>query len=81
MNAQRIIQEIEDIVSNEYSKWYIGITEHPTDRKNDHGNPPTWRQWNADTESNARSIEKHFLDKGMKGDTGGGTTPTYVYIY
>jgi hypothetical protein len=38
-------------------------------------------QWQADSEGIARDVEKYFLGKGMKGDTGGGENPTYVYIF
>lgn len=63
------------------SKWTVGITDSPTRRKGEHGNPGTWYDWKADTETIARSVEKHFLDKDLEGDVGGGVTPIYVYIF
>ena len=36
----------------------------------------------AINKEHAQSVEEHFLDKGMKGDTGGGTDDSvYVYCY
>lgn len=71
---------IEKIVST-YSVWTIGITDDPTRRKTEHGNPPHWHQWNADTETAARNVERYFLDKGMKGGPGGIGRADYVYIF
>jgi len=64
-----------------YSIWTIGITDNPDRRRKEHDNPKYWKQWKADTETIARNVEKYFLDKGMNGDTGGGETPNYVYIF
>jgi len=64
-----------------YPSWTVGITNDPSRRKSEHGNPRRWTDWYADSERCARNVEKHFLDKGMKGDTGGGVTPKYVYIF
>jgi len=85
MIKSEIIRFIEERVRKskvpKYSSWTIGITADPETRKSQHGNPGYWLQWEADRESDAREIEKHFLDKGMKGDTGGGQRPIYVYIF
>lgn len=41
-----------------------------------------WIYRDAIDKSTARRVEEHYLDKGMKGDTGGGTDDsTYVYCY
>jgi hypothetical protein len=64
-----------------YDFWYVGITEHPTRRKGEHGNPEKWRAWRTSDSKTARAIEKHFINKGMTGDTGGGKEPLYVYVY
>ena len=72
-------------LSQKYPSWYIGITDDPDERKADHKSKGVdvsyWRSWPADSESIARRVERHFLDLGMRGDTGGGKTPKYVYIY
>lgn len=69
-----------------YNQLYIGITnninrrlfdEHNVDMKNG------WWAWaNANSKEIAQQVEQHYLDKGMQGDTGGGTDDsTYVYCY
>jgi len=80
MDKQKIIDEIEKTVSI-YSVWTIGITDDPKRRKEEHDNPSVWYHWKADTEKIARDVEKHFIDKDMKGATGGGENPNYVYIF
>ena len=37
--------------STRYSSWTIGITDNPTQRKSQHGNPTAWHHWRADTEA------------------------------
>ena len=81
MNKITIINEIESRVNKYYRMWHIGITDNPDERKSGHGNPPGWTVWKADSENDARSIEKNFLDKGMQGGDGGGKTPDHVYIF
>ena len=71
---------IGKIVST-YSIWTIGVTDDPVRRKSEHDNPTNWHQWDADTETAARNVEKYFLDKGMKGSGGGGGGADYVYIF
>jgi len=80
MNKSQIIEAIEKIVST-YSAWTIGITDDLERRNYEHGNPRLWHDWKADSEAIARDVEKHFLDKGMKGGGGGGDHPNYVYIF
>ncbi len=76
-----IISEIKSEVLY-YPSWTIGVTDNPERRKQEHGNPVRWYYWDAITETTARRIEKHFLDKeGMKGYVGGGISPNYVYIF
>jgi len=69
-----------------YSSCYIGITsdinnrlfgDHGVSRENDH-----WIYRTASSNTIAREIEKHFLDAGMDGGTGGGDkTSNIVYAY
>ncbi len=80
MKKLEIIRAIEKIVSN-YAAWTIGVTDDPIRRKIQHNSPACWRDWEADTEEIARTVEKHFLDKGMKGGGGGGDHHNYVYIF
>ena len=97
MNAQYIADEINKKVkrtgikdkpnlqlSEKYRYWTIGITNDLDRRKGEHANTKNveyWRGWPADTENIARVVEKHFLDRGMKGGGGGGTSPNSVYIF
>lgn len=82
MKERNIKIAIEKVVGNtRYSSWVIGITDGPDRRKREHKNPKHWHQWRADTKTMARNIEKHFIEKGMKGDVGGGESPNYVYIF
>ncbi len=71
---------IEGFVTT-YSLWTIGVTDDPVRRKSEHGNPKHWHQWDADTETAARNVERYFLAKGMKGGTGGTGGADYVYIF
>ena len=80
MNKESIIRAIENKVQK-YLDWTVGITDNPERRKDEHNNPKDWIHWWADSESIARDVEKHFLDKGMKGSSGGGNNPNYVYIF
>ncbi len=64
-----------------YGAWTIGITDDPSRRRGEHDNPPRWEDWEADTETIARDVEKHFLKKGMKGGPRGGENPNYVYVF
>jgi len=71
---------IQRIVST-YFIWTIGVTDNPKRRKSEHGDPKYWHYWDADTESDARNVEKYFIKKGMKGGTGGNGHADYVYIF
>ena len=97
MNAQYIADEINKKVkhigikdkpnlqlSEKYGYWTIGITNDLDRRKGEHANTKNvehWRGWPADTENIARVVEKYFLDRGMNGGGGGGTSPNSVYIF
>ncbi len=72
---------IESRANKKYSIWTIGVTDDPERRKTEHDDPKYWKQWNADSETAARNVEKHFLDKGMKGGGGGGGKADYVYTF
>ena len=85
MQKSQIVSEIETRVKStkteNYSIWTIGVTENPSERKSQHEDPKYWKQWTTDSEQDGRNIEKYFLEKGMKGGTGGGGTADYVYIF
>lgn len=76
-----IQERVNSSKNPKYSLWTIGVTDDPARRKEEHGNPKYWMQWNADSETAARNVEAHFIAKGMKGGTGGGAKANYVYIF
>ncbi len=85
MQESELIQAI-GIGITTFSHWTIGITDDPTRRKSEHDSKGEdtkyWRDWKADSETIARNVESYFLNKGMKGGTGGDVGhPTYVYIF
>lgn len=71
-----------------YGNFYIGITndldrrlfvEHNVSRKD---GSAWWIYCEAADKATAQAVEEYYLDKGMKGDTGGGTDDsTFVYCY
>ena len=87
MDKSAIIEEIEAIVKRagvSYSSWTIGVTDDTVRRKDEHSKDhkvTSWRDWNADSEKDAREIEEYFKDKGMKGGLGGPGSADYVYIF
>ncbi|MDL2277391.1 hypothetical protein LJC57_02250 [Parabacteroides sp. OttesenSCG-928-G07] len=90
MTAQEIKKEINDHLAKNnkqyYSDFYIGITNDIERRLFGEHNVPRKGHWRihrvANSESHARVVEKHFLDEGMKGGTGGGNADcVYVYCY
>lgn len=89
MQESEIIEVIRQKVgSTDCNIWTIGITDDPERRKADldrqDENTKHWKDWKADTETIARNVEKHFLDKGMNVGTGGADAtiaPTFVYVF
>ena len=95
MDKQSIMQEIVNVVNSckpkpvDFSAWTIGLTHNPYERKQQHVNDRKstkyWKQWVADSLSDAENIETHFINvKGMKGGTGGNLNKgktVYVYIF
>jgi hypothetical protein len=89
-DVKTIIQETNDYLVNKcgrgnYSDYYVGITKNIQDRLfGAHAVPEKycWIWHETNSEIDARSIEKYFLDKGMKGAGGGGDKESvYVYVY
>jgi len=90
MDKSQIISEIEGRVGRakggeDYTIWTVGVTDTPKTRKDQHDSEGKkvkhWKDWSTDSEKDGRDIEEYFLDKGMKGDTGGGGSASYVYIF
>ncbi len=88
MNETQLVAAIDGYIhgfSIGYGAWYVGITDDPVRRKQEHEAEGQkvgyWRHWHADSESMARKVEQYFLGKGCKGGPGGGDHPTYVYVF
>ena len=72
-----------------YSAWRIGLTHDPEERKKywsetEKQNVALWSQWQADSLSDAQDIEAQFINKGMKGGTGGDLSSyktVHVYMF
>ena len=71
-----------------YAYWTVGITQDCTRRKGEHDNDGKstgcWTHWQADSLFDAQDIERYFINKGMKGGSGGNmanNTTTYVYVF
>jgi len=81
MASESAIKAAIEAKVTHYSAWTIGVTDDPARRRREHDNPKVWYDWDADTEQVARNVEAYFVGKGMKGDTGGGGSADYVYIF
>lgn len=88
MNAQGIADAIVQLVKHSghsYEKWTVGVTDNPAQRCSDHKQSGRdvswWHQWNANSEQDARTVERHFLDQGMRGGAGGPGRADYVYVF
>lgn len=79
-HSRQIVSELTSGITH-YGAWTAGITSDPDRRRGEHGNPQYWFVRKASSEAQARAIEKHLLQMGMKGDVGGGFYPTYIYIF
>jgi hypothetical protein len=88
LNAREIVYAIDSTVRashSTYSDWKIGMTDDPLARNRRHQedgrDTRLWKQWEADSEADAKSVEAYFIDKGMKGGTDGDTNGSFVYIF
>ena len=81
MASESAIKSAIEAEVTRYSAWTIGVTDDPDRRRREHDDPEVWYHWDAGSEQVARDVEAYFLDKGMKGDTGGGGGADYVYIF
>ena len=89
MTKAQIIREVKEHVQKcggSYLEWYCGVAADPRGRLfNDHNvseKDGSWIYRACANSDEAREIEEHFLDAGMKGGSGGGgddTTAVYAY--
>ena len=79
------IKEINSLVKDNYHLWIIGITDDPRYIEEDRNYPRFWKEWKINTSDDARSIKKHFDEKGcmhcMKSMSMADINAVYVYIY
>ncbi len=85
---ERFVYEIDSTVRashSAYSDWRIGIADDPLDRRKRHQDEGRdtrlWKQWEAESEADARSVEAYFVDKGMKSGVDRDTKGSSVYIF
>lgn len=93
MNYDNIINDFDNHINKSgrqyYSEFYVGITTDIKRRLFEEHKVQEQGQWwiysPADTEEIARNVEKHYLELGMQGGPGGGTSDEnaiyYVYCY
>lgn len=80
---------LSKIFGSDLRKWRIGLTndlrvryEHWRETENQE--LLNWDAWEADSLSDAQTVESHFIREGMKGGTGGNLSaslPTFVYVF
>lgn len=62
--------------------WYVGLTDHPDRRRQEHGNPADWEQTGPFMfESQAREWEASYVGKPGYQGGGGGSGWHYGYWY
>ena len=84
-----IIWAIQSKIGPTCSVWRIGLTHDLAERKRywkdtENQNIAYWSDWTADSLSDAQDIESHFINKGMKGGTGGDLSAyktVYIYVF
>ncbi len=91
MADSKIIDEIHDHLikgcgGGLYSEYYVGVTKTIEQRLfTDHNVPRKGHCYifrKMDSDKSTREIEKHFLDKGMKGSSVGSDPDScFVYVY
>ncbi len=60
---------------------YVGLTDDPARRKQEHGNPSDWQYWKFQSESEARRWEAGWLARRDTVGGQGGAGWRYGYMY
>ncbi|HOX28054.1 MAG TPA: hypothetical protein PLQ76_02740 [bacterium] len=89
MKSQDVIKEVESYLygqSNCRKNWYVGITAYPEKRlfldHNVKSFSSGYKCWDCGSDTIARFVEKHFIEKGCDGGSGGGDRNSrYFYVY
>ena len=83
-SEDEIESAIYDLVVN-YSAWTIGVSSHPSKKREKELEPLTWRHWHADTRQTAQKVVSHFVGMRMRMRRGRGELepglPAYVYLF
>lgn len=86
--AQDLANEIyRRVGSSSLGAWRVGLTHDLGERKahwQSQGDCTHWCAWQCESLGDAQAIESHFIERGMKGGTGGNLSPhkaVYVYIF
>lgn len=89
-NSSQIIKDFKDHLKisgkRYYSDFYVGISKNAQKRLFDEHHVDKDNSWwifrTATTSKDARDVEKHFIELGMRGGTGGGDdTANMIYCY
>ncbi|WP_294446314.1 hypothetical protein [uncultured Mailhella sp.] len=87
MRKSSVITNVLNFVDDDYfNNYYVGIATDVKQRLIAHqvniGDKSAYRYYVADSEDEAREIEKYLLDRyDFQGGTGGGDAPRWVYVY
>lgn len=83
-----LIMKINNIMSNRYGYWTIGITINTNTLKRKKGYPQTWYHWESNSEKAANNVVDYFIEKGcssvkkaMELETSMDEEVFFVYIY
>ena len=84
MRTAEILNDINNTISNP-SNWLIGITDDlnqsQKDHKQEYGSTPSWKVWEADSEYDAKDIEKICSDRGIQKSTKTKERAKFVYLF
>lgn len=77
------------ITGTTYNLWRIGLTHDIAEHKSywsetKKQRTSCWTDWQADSLSDAKDIESHFINKGMRGSVGGDLSAekaVYTYVF
>ena len=64
-----------------YQDWTIRCTSDPEHLEAELDYPPFFRFWQTDSIEDAKTVQRHFVAKGMQSEDDAGRTPLYVALY
>ena len=82
MTKDEMKDEIRNLAINDYSAFYVGITNDVERRLKQHNVKKADLKYKMRSKESAQDLEEFCLSLGMDGDTGGGNEDSvWVYIY